>query len=98
MHQVSLHQKDKAAVEHNQWLDVSKESNGDFKTLPMELKITATTAQESAQVDLTLTTMIEGDLLSLERDAANKFDNFGREYKQIAPIIDLLKHIFPSRR
>lgn len=49
-------QKDKAAVEHNQWLDVSKESNGDFKTLPMELKITATTAQETAQVDLTLTT------------------------------------------
>jgi hypothetical protein len=49
-------QKDKAAVEHNQWLDVSKESNGDFKTLPMELKITSTTAQQTAQVDLALTT------------------------------------------
>ena len=48
--------KDKATLEHNQWLDVSKESNGAFNTLPMELKITTTTAQQTAQVDLALTT------------------------------------------
>jgi hypothetical protein len=48
--------KDKATLEHNQWLDVSKESNGAFTTLPMELKITTTTAQQTAQVDLALTT------------------------------------------
>lgn len=51
-----INQKNEATVEHYQWLDVSKESNGDFTALPMALKITATTAQESAQVDLTLTT------------------------------------------
>lgn len=39
-------------------------------------------------------TQMQGELLKLEKDAATAFDNFGREYKQIAPIIDLLKHLF----
>jgi len=39
----------------------------------------------------------EQQLRKLDLDAAKKFDNFGREYKQYAPLIDLLKHIFPSR-
>ena len=47
---------------------------------------------------LAVKTMLEGDLTKLDVDAALKFDNFGREYKQYAPIIDLLKHLFPSRR
>ncbi len=46
----------KVSLEHNQWLIVSKESNGDFTALPMALKINTTSAQQSAQVDLTLTT------------------------------------------
>ncbi len=42
-------------------------------------------------------TKIEAALRRLDLNAAEKFDNFGREYKQYAPIIDLLKHIFGPR-
>jgi hypothetical protein len=48
--------KDKVVLEHNQWLDVSKESGSAFSFLPMAMKITSTTAQQTAQVDLALTT------------------------------------------
>ena len=51
-----INQKNEATVEHYKWLNVSKESNGDFTALPMALKINTSSAQESAQVDLTLTT------------------------------------------
>ena len=34
------------------------------------------------------------ELLRLDVDAAKKFDNFGREFKQYEPIINLLKHLF----
>lgn len=40
----------------------------------------------------------EQQLRKLDLDAAKKFDNFGREAKQYQPLIDLLKHIFPSPR
>lgn len=48
--------KDKAILEHSQWLNVSSESAGAFSFLPMAIKISSTTAQQTAQVDLTLTT------------------------------------------
>jgi hypothetical protein len=48
--------KDKVVLEHSQWLDVSKESGSAFSFLPMAMKITSTTAQQTAQVDLALTT------------------------------------------
>lgn len=34
------------------------------------------------------------ELNRLDVDAAKKFDNFGREFKQYEPIIQLLKHLF----
>lgn len=37
----------------------------------------------------------EQQLRKLDLDAAQKFDNFGREAKQYQPLIDLLKHVFP---
>jgi len=40
---------------------------------------------------------MEGQLAKLDVDAAQKFDNFGREAAQYKPIIDLLKHIFTYR-
>lgn len=39
----------------------------------------------------------ETDLLDFDIDAIKKMDNFGREYKQYAPIIDLIKAIFLPR-
>jgi flagellar motility protein MotE (MotC chaperone) len=42
-------------------------------------------------------TEVETKLRKLDLNAAEKFDNFGREYQQYAPIIDLLKHIFGPR-
>jgi hypothetical protein len=42
-------------------------------------------------------TKIQSSLSRLDLNAAEKFDNFGREYKQYAPIIDLLKTIFGPR-
>lgn len=38
-----------------------------------------------------------GDLMQLDIDAAKKFDNFGREYKQYAPIVELMKAILLPR-
>lgn len=35
-----------------------------------------------------------GQLNKLDVDAASKFDNFGREFQQYKPVIDLLKHLF----
>jgi hypothetical protein len=40
----------------------------------------------------------ETDLLKLDAAAAAKFDNLGREAKQYAPIVDLIKEIVRSRR
>jgi hypothetical protein len=48
--------KDKVKIEHADWLDVSTESAGAFTNLPMAIKFTSNTAQQNAQVDLTLTT------------------------------------------
>lgn len=48
--------KDKMKIEHSDWLDVSAESASAFTNLPMAIKFTSTTAQQTAQVDLTLTT------------------------------------------
>jgi hypothetical protein len=46
---------------------------------------------------LAVKTMLESDLLSFDVEAAKKFDNFGREYSQYRPIVDLIKSIFMSR-
>jgi len=37
---------------------------------------------------------MEGALAAMDKAAAEKFDNFGREAQQMKPVIDLLKHIF----
>jgi len=42
-------------------------------------------------------TRVETELKQLDLDAARKFDNFGREFKQYEPIIDLIKSIFGRR-
>jgi hypothetical protein len=39
----------------------------------------------------------EQQLRKLDLDAAKKFDNFGREYKQYEPLIELMKSIFGRR-
>lgn len=39
----------------------------------------------------------DGTLKDFDIEATLKFDNFGREYKQYAPIIDLMKSIFQPR-
>lgn len=44
--------------------------------------------QQSFSVEMT------GRLNELELKAAQKFDNFGREFQQYKPIIDILKHLF----
>jgi len=48
--------KDKAILQHTDWVDVSAESNGAFTFLPMAIKLKLISAQETAQVDLSLTT------------------------------------------
>jgi hypothetical protein len=39
----------------------------------------------------------QGQLVELDVQAAKAFDNFAREYKQYAPIVDLVKSIFLPR-
>jgi hypothetical protein len=39
----------------------------------------------------------DGKLKLLDVSAAEKFDNFGREYKQYAPIVDLMKSVLRSK-
>lgn len=41
--------------------------------------------------------LYEADLTRLDVEAAKKFDNLGREYKQIAPVIQLLQSIISRR-
>lgn len=55
-------------------------------------------AQAEQLKELARKTFNEADLTMLDVQAALKFDNFGREFQQYKPIIDLLKHLFPSRR
>lgn len=58
-----------------------------------------TEVQKRAQMEaLARKTFNEADLSNLDVSAALKFDNFGREAGQYKSIIDLLKHLFPSRR
>lgn len=40
---------------------------------------------------------MEGALAKLDKEAAEKFDNFGREAGQLKPVLDLLKHVFRFR-
>lgn len=42
---------------------------------------------------LAVKTMLDSDLISLDVEAAKKFDNFAREYKQYEPIVRLLQSI-----
>jgi len=46
---------------------------------------------------LAVKTMIESDLLSYDKAAIEKFDNFGKEYSQYRPIVDLIKAILLPR-
>lgn len=46
---------------------------------------------------LAVKTMLESDLVDLDVQAAKKFDNFGREFAQYRPIIELIKSIFLRR-
>lgn len=60
---------------------------------------TASEEQRASQLKwLAVKTMSESDLAALDVQAAMQFENFGREYKQYAPIIELLKSILLSRR
>ena len=43
---------------------------------------------------LTVKTMLEGDLLQLDKNAINKADNFGKEFGQYKPMIDSLLSVF----
>jgi len=43
---------------------------------------------------LTVKTMLEGDLLQLDKDAINKAENFGKEFGQYKPMIDSLLQVF----
>ena len=43
---------------------------------------------------LAVKTMVEGDLLSLDKDAILKAENFGKEFGQYKPLIDSLVSIF----
>ena len=47
---------------------------------------------------LAVKTMHESDLAGLDVKSALSFDNIGRDAAQFKPILDLLKHLFPSRR
>lgn len=47
---------------------------------------------------LAVKTMHESDLAGLDVKSALAFDNIGRDAAQVKPILDLLKHLFPSRR
>jgi hypothetical protein len=49
-------EKDKAILQHTDWVDVATESNNAFSFLPMAIKLKLTSAQDTAQVDLSLTT------------------------------------------
>jgi len=42
-------------------------------------------------------TEMEGQLAKLDKEAAEKFDNLGREAREWRPVIDLLKHVFRFR-
>lgn len=46
---------------------------------------------------LAVKAMLESDLLSFDKASIEKFDNFGKEYSQYRPIVELIKSIFLRR-
>lgn len=72
------------------------------KNLAEEFKLirqkTATETQATNQMRwLATRTMLESDLTGFDVKAIEKFDNFGKEYQQYRPIIELIKSIFQPR-
>ncbi|WNK13568.1 MAG: DNA pilot protein [Microvirus sp.] len=58
-----------------------------------------TEIQKRVQMEaLARKTFNEADLSMLDVKSATDFSNIGRDAAQIKPILDLLKHLFPSRR
>lgn len=58
-----------------------------------------TQGQTRAVQEATINKLVsENKLLQLDIKAAEAFDNFGREYKQYAPIVDLLKSVLTLKR
>jgi hypothetical protein len=50
-----------------------------------------TEAQRAIQMKwLALKTMVEGDLLTLDREAITKFENFGKESSQFKPLVEMI--------
>jgi len=61
-------------------------------------QLRATVAKMEAEIpyirNQTFKSEMEGRLAELDKLAAEKFDNFGREARELRPVLDVLKHVF----
>lgn len=60
-----------------------------------------TATEEQARVQMQMLarrTMLEGDLTGMDVEAAQNLDNMGRQARELKPIVDILRGLFPSKR
>jgi len=82
--------------------DIGKQIRQTVQLLADQAALAAQKGETEVQIRKQIAATIEnlrrdGTLKDFDIDAISKFDNFGREYKQYAPIIDLMKSIFQPR-